>query len=70
MFRFTPPNPLLKIAIAATCLAQPAIFKASLPDFTLLQSEYARACRVRQVGGVCCVTWPSPYWTRMCAIAG
>jgi len=53
MFRVTPPNSPLKVAIAATRPAQPAIFNASLPDFTLSQGERARACRVRQVGGVC-----------------
>ncbi|MEQ1834901.1 MAG: hypothetical protein ABL862_00390 [Candidatus Nitrotoga sp.] len=31
--------PPLKVAIAATCSAQPAIFNAFLPDFTLLQGE-------------------------------
>jgi len=58
MFRVTPPNSPLKVAIAATCLAQPVIFNASLPDFTLSQGERACACRVRQVGGV------QNYWGR------
>ena len=45
MFRVTLPNPPLKVAIAATCLAQPASFQALLADFTLSQAECARACQ-------------------------
>jgi hypothetical protein len=62
--RVIPQIPPLKVAIAATCSAQPAILDAFSPDFTLLQGECPPpACQVRQVGGVCCVTWPSPCLT-------
>ncbi|WP_239292750.1 hypothetical protein, partial [Candidatus Nitrotoga sp. 1052] len=65
-----PQIPPLKVAIAATCSAQPAILNVFLPDFTLLQGECARACQARQVGGVRCVTWPSPCPVRESVIGG
>jgi len=68
--RVIPQIPPLKVAIAATYSAQPAILDAFSPDFTLLQGECARACRVRQVDGVCCVTWPSPFLTQESVIGG
>ncbi len=59
--RVIPQIPPLKVAIAATCSAQPAILDAFSPDFTLLQGECARACRVWQVDGVCALRGHLPF---------